>query len=74
MNNEKLINIALIIIAVIAISIVCGFAVFNINNSSGTAYEIGRSVGKMARPYLFSLGIMALLLLIPRLSDYENKK
>ena len=64
MNNEKLINIALIIIAVIAISIVGGFAVFNNNNSSGTAFEIGRSTGKMVRPYLFSLGIMALLLLI----------
>lgn len=64
MNDEKLINIALIIIAVIAISIVAGFAVFINNNSSGTAYEIGRSAGKMARPYLFSLGIMALLLLI----------
>jgi len=64
MKNENLINIALIILAVIAIFIVSGFAVFNINNSTGTAYEIGRSAGKMARPYLISLGIMALLLLI----------
>ena len=66
MKNAKLISIALIIIAVIAISIVAGFAVFINNNSSGTAYEIGRSAGKMASPYLLSLGIMALLLLIVR--------
>jgi len=66
MKSEKLISIALIIIAIIAISIIGGFAVFNNNNSSSTAYEIGRSAGKMASPYLLSLGIMALLLIIVR--------
>jgi len=66
MKNEKLISIALIIIAVIAIFIIGGFIVLNNNNSSGTAYEIGKSAGKMASPYLLSLGIMALLLLIVR--------
>jgi len=66
MKSEKLISIALIIIAVIAIFIIGGFVILNNNNSSGTAYEIGRSAGKMASPYLFSLGIMALILIIVR--------
>ena len=66
MKNKNFTSIALIIIAVIAISIICGFAVFNNNGSSLTAYELGRSAGKMARPYLFGLGIIALVLILVR--------
>ncbi|HEY3388090.1 MAG TPA: hypothetical protein VGK38_00850 [Prolixibacteraceae bacterium] len=61
MKNKNFTSIALIIIAVIAVSIICGFAVFN-NSSSNFAYEIGRSAGKLANPYLFGLGITALVL------------
>lgn len=66
MKNKNLTSIALIIITVIAIAIICGFAVFNNNGSSLTAYELGRSTGKMARPYLFGLGIIALVLILVR--------
>ena len=66
MNIKKFTTIALIGTAVIFISIFCGFAVFNNNDSSIFAYEIGRSAGKMANPYLFGLGTIALLLILIR--------
>lgn len=66
MNIKHFTSIALIVIAVIAIAIICGFAVFNNNGSSMNAYELGRSAGKMAKPYLFGLGTVALLLILVR--------
>jgi hypothetical protein len=73
MNFKNLTSIALIVIATTIISIILGFVVLNNNGSSLIAYEIGKSAGKMANPYLFGLSIVFLILILIRVFGKKRR-
>lgn len=69
MKNKSFTSIAAIVIAVIAIITVCGVAIIIINTDESTsfAFELGRAMGKMARPFVIVFGIIALTLISVRI-------